>query len=102
MLVGGLVLSRYSNASHVLPPELLAEVQRHAAGKLLYVPLPAARARWGEHTGARERLRIRNEEIRCLHRGGMGMDELMDRFHLGYDSVRKIVSGKKGSSSSLG
>jgi hypothetical protein len=85
-----------------LPPELLAELQRHAAGKLLYVPLRSARAPWGEHTGARERLRARNAEIRWLHHRGMDMDQLMDRFHLGYDSVRKIVGGKKDLSGSLG
>ncbi len=95
-------MSRYENASRILPPDLLAEVQRHAAGRQLYVPRPAARARWGEHTGARERLRCRNDEIRRLHREGTGMDELMDRFHLGYDSLKKIVGGKNGLSGSLG
>jgi len=95
-------LSRYENASRVLPPELLAAVRRYADGKQLYVPRRASRARWGEYSGARERLRRRNEEIRCLSSRGVTVEELMARFHLGYDALRKIVAGKNGSSGSRG
>jgi len=95
-------VSRYRNAAHVLPPELLAELQRYAAGQQLYVPRPSERAPWGERTGAREALRRRNEEIRRLNREGAGIEELMARFHLGCDSVRKIVSGKNDSPGSWG
>ncbi len=87
-------MSKYRNAAEVLPPELLAEVQRHAAGTQLYIPSPVARAPWGERTGARETLRQRNCELRRLHGEGMAIRQLMNRFHLSYDSVRKIVSAK--------
>jgi Mor family transcriptional regulator len=87
-------VSRYTNATNILPPELLREVQRHAAGRQLYIPSPAARAHWGQHTGARESLRRRNAEIRRQYRDGSAIRELMSRFHLSYDSVRKIVHAK--------
>ncbi|MEW6031430.1 MAG: CD3324 family protein [Bacillota bacterium] len=94
-------MSRYKNAARVLPPDLLAEVQRYAAGEQLYVPRPeGVRMGWGERNGAREALRRRNRAIKRLHREGATIDELMVRFHLGYDSVRKIVGGKNGSSGS--
>jgi len=91
-------LSRYTNAAEILPPELLREVQRHAAGKQLYVPSPATRAPWGQHSGARELLRKRNAEIRRLYHSGSSIRELMGRFYLSYDSVRKIVHGKNTAS----
>ncbi len=36
-------VKRYQNAAHILPKSLLAEVQRLAAGKVLYVPYPVTR-----------------------------------------------------------
>ena len=38
---------KYENARDILPDELFKELQRYAAGKLLYVPSPAARIPWG-------------------------------------------------------
>lgn len=87
-------MSRYKNAAQVLPPELLSEVQRHAAGTQLYIPLPAGRAAWGERSGARAALARRNAELRRLHQQGATIRELMAEFHLSYDSVRKIVNAR--------
>ena len=42
----------YVNAEQVLPSQLLEQVQRYAAGKLLYVPQTQEMAKlWGEGTG---------------------------------------------------
>ena len=107
-------MPRYQNAARVLPSDLLTEVQRYAAGMQLYVPRPAGRLRWGERTGAREALSRRNDEIRRLALAGATTAELMDRFHLGYDAIRKIagacglrqpkptLTGENGSSRSGG
>ncbi len=96
---------RYLNAADVLPPRLLAAVQRHAAGTQLYVPR-AERLRWGERSGARQALASRNRQIRQRRRDGASVEELMAEFHLSYDSVRKILSpgtaGKNASTSSRG
>ncbi len=83
---------RYRNAAEILPASLLAAVQRYAAGLQLYVPQGTGRAGWGERSGAREALTRRNDRIRKLFRGGAGIEDLMTEFHLGYDSIRKIVS----------
>lgn len=85
-------MAKYKNASALLPPHLLADVQRYAAGLQLYVPRPAGRLKWGERNGTKDELARRNETIRELRRCGVGIDELMSRFHLGYDSIRKIVT----------
>jgi len=85
-------VSRYENAARILPPHLLTELQRYAAGKQLYVPRPARRRlRWGERSGAREAIDRRNQEIRRRHSQGASIEELMSSFHLGYDSIRKII-----------
>lgn len=39
----GRSVKRYQNAAKVLPKSLLQELQRHAAGKVLYVPYPVTR-----------------------------------------------------------
>lgn len=89
-------MSTYKNAADILPPHLLAELQRYAAGEQLYVPSPTERAGWGERSGTRAQLAARNAEI-CRRRAeGASLDELALAFHLGYDSIRKIVAGKNG------
>lgn len=86
-------MAKYRNAAELLPPRLLTAVQHYAAGLQLYVPRPVGRLGWGERSGTREALARRNETIRELHRQGTSVDKLMGQFHLGYDSIRKIVAG---------
>lgn len=95
-------MARYQNAADILPARLLAELQRYAAGEQLYIPRPAERLPWGAKSGARADLARRNELIRQRWHAGVPMDQLMREFHLGYDSIRKIVHGKNGSKSSRG
>ncbi len=96
---------RYQNAADVLPPRLLAAVQRHAAGTQLYVPM-AERLGWGERSGARHALTLRNDRIRQRHHDGASTEVLMAEFHLSHDSIRKILArgaaGKNASTSSRG
>ncbi|MHB9112925.1 MAG: CD3324 family protein [Thermoleophilia bacterium] len=86
---------RYQNAADVLPPSLLVAVQRHAAGTQLYVPRKE-RLGWGERSGARQALTIRNRRIRRRRRDGASIEQLMAEFHLGYDSIRKIIGTAPG------
>lgn len=95
-------MSSYKNAADVLPAPLLAAVQRYAPGEQLYVPRPDERRRWGERSGARMALAQRNQQIRERRRTGASVEELMAEFHLSYDSIRKIVAGKNGSTRSRG
>jgi Mor family transcriptional regulator len=87
------LLTRYKNAAEVLPDHLLQRLQEYAAGQVLYVPTPLRRLGWGERSGAREELRRRNEAIRARRSAGASIDLLMAEYHLGYDSIRKIISG---------
>lgn len=86
----------YKNAREVLPPELLAEVQKYVQGEQIYVPTKdELRAKWGSRSGAAEMIRLRNAEIRRKRREGMGVEELADNFYLSEESIRKICSSTR-------
>ncbi len=70
--------SPYQNAQHVLPPGLLAEVQRHASGHL-WVPAAASHA-------VRTRQRVTQ-----LHQAGIGTREIADMVGISQRRVQQIV-----------
>ncbi len=81
----------YRNASQVLPEELLKKVQEYIQGENLYIPNASSKAAWGESNGTREHLKNRNLRICQDYTGGMPIALLMEKYHLGYDSIRKIL-----------
>lgn len=86
----------YVNAEQVLPSQLLEQVQRYAAGKLLYVPQTQEMARpWGEGTGQRSYYRKRNQMIRNKHAYGEGIPQLAREYCLSPETVKKIVYNRK-------
>jgi len=78
-----------------LPAHLLKEIQEYTEGSLLYIPKKSNRAGWGCVSGARGSIDQRNDEIINLHEQGGAISELSERFHLGEETIRKIVYGKK-------
>ena len=86
---------RYENAKDLLPPELLSEVQKYAAGKLMYVPIAEDARGWGTESGYRQKLIKRNQTIYNEYVAGKTVSELADEFFLSTDSIKKIVYGKK-------
>ena len=86
---------KYENAKDLLPPELLAQVQKYAAGKLLYVPIVEEAKAWGTSTGYRQKLLKRNQMIYNEFINGKTVSELADAYFLSLDSIKKIVYGRK-------
>lgn len=86
---------KYENAGDILPGSLLRELQRYAAGRLLYVPLPGARRPWGVNSGSRRQLDERNGEIRKRFAGGDSVDALAEAYFLTSETIKKIVYQKK-------
>lgn len=84
---------KYENANNVLPPELIREVKKYAAGKLLYIPRNEEPKAWGSLSGIRQKLRKRNQRIYDEYRSGKGVGELAEAYFLSVDSIRKIVYG---------
>ena len=83
---------KYCNAEEVLPRNLLIEIQKYVEGVQIYVPKGSgSRLGWGERNGQRSKLYQRNRQIRTEFRMGEDIEVLMQRYHLGYESIRKIV-----------
>ncbi len=87
---------KYQNANAILPEHLLSQIQEYVHGKYLYIPaLEEARKNWGENSGARESLYIRNEEIYDKYKQGVNIDELAEEYFLSIHSIKKIIYGKR-------
>lgn len=83
----------YKNGKDVLPCDLLQELQKYIQGELIYIPKEDnTRAKWGENNGTRKLIKKRNQEIHRLYRKGLQVEDLVSRYHLSEDSIRKIIS----------
>lgn len=85
----------YKKGSEVLPAYLLKEIQEYVEGKLVYIPKKTSRAGWGSKSGARQLIDRRNSMINTLFERGVSIAELAEQYHLGEDTVRKIVYRRK-------
>ncbi len=85
----------YKKGVDVLPARLLKEIQEYVEGSLVYIPKRSSKAGWGYVSGAREAIDKRNNKIRNMFNHGETIEALADRFHLGEDTIKKIVYGKK-------
>ena len=87
---------KYINAKDILPAFLIDELQKRAAGKIIYIPKKEAdKARWGEVNGTRNSYEKRNSMIRGMYDKGLGIEQLSDMYHLSCESIKKLVSVKK-------
>lgn len=85
----------YTKATDILPQHLLEEVQSYIDGTLLYIPKTGNKVKWGTHSGTREMLSARNEEILESYEQGYSICELAEEYYLCEDTIKKIVYGKK-------
>jgi Mor family transcriptional regulator len=82
----------YKNGRDILPPSLLKELQQYIQGELIYVPKKEKkRAGWGEINGTRTVIQNRNREIYRLYKNGCAIIDLIQKYHLSEDSIRKII-----------
>lgn len=86
---------KYENAKDIFPEKLLKQMQKYAAGKLVYIPAMETKRDWGEKTGYRKYLLKRNYDIRLKFRNGVKIEQLANEYCLSYETVRKIVYSKK-------
>ncbi len=82
----------YINGKEVLPDKLLSEIQKYYSGGLIYIPLTdGKRCKWGTRTTTKSELDKRNREICCKKKNGLSIQELMEEYHLSYDTIKKIL-----------
>jgi Mor family transcriptional regulator len=83
------------NAKDVLPETLIVQIQKYIKGSVIYIPqsdnIKESRT---TKTDAKNELVERNNEIRCKKKSGVSIDELMQEYHLSYDTIKSIVYRK--------
>ena len=86
---------RYKNATHVLPDELLKEVQKYVAGEAIYIPGLEEKRKWGEGSGARTYYKERNARIKEEYQQGSTFEQLEEKYGLSIERLRHIVYKKE-------
>ena len=84
----------YKNASDLLPPSLLSDLQKYCEGCIVYIPKKGEKLDWGTGSGAKSRYEARNRQISADHFSGLSVKELSEQYFLTEDSIRKILRKK--------
>jgi Mor family transcriptional regulator len=91
---------KYAKAQDVLPEEIIKIIQEYIDGKYLYVPRKDDNHKsWGEKSGIRHSLKIRNNEIYKKYINGSTINELTKEYYLSEKSIRRIISQERHTSS---
>lgn len=99
----GVLIVKYRNAKQILPQELMDEVQKYIQGEYLYIPkAEGSKKKWGDNSGYRRNLSIRNDNIRKEHKSGLSIDELADKYFLSINTIKKIVYVKQSKNNQKG
>ena len=85
----------YRNAQEIFPEGLLKQIQRYVSGETIYIPARDERKAWGETSGYQQYIRERNEKIRSDYSAGNSFEDLMDKYALSCDSIRRIVYNRR-------
>lgn len=87
---------KYVKAQDVLPEELIELIQKYIDGNYLYIPRKHDNHKsWGENSGIKNILKIRNKEIYIKYNNGMSVDALSNEYYLSEKSIRRIISYEK-------
>ena len=87
---------RYTNATQILPPELLAQIQDYADGFFLYIPRKADNKRpWGALTATRRELITRNRAIFSQYLSGTDAAALAAQYYLSPKTVQRIIKQQR-------
>lgn len=86
----------YAKAQDVLPAEIVKIIQEYVDGKYLYVPRRNENYKaWGEKSGIKVSLKIRNNDIYKKYINGTTINELTQEYYLSDKSIRRIISQEK-------
>lgn len=83
----------YIKADRILPDELIAMIQEYVDGEYLYIPRKqGCKKTWGEKSGYREQISIRNQEIYNKYQNGYKIKELAEFYFLAEKTIYKIIA----------
>ena len=82
----------YIKAEEILPEDLIRAIQEYADGVYIYIPRkPGTRHKWGQQTGYKAELEVRNDRIRSDYAAGISVAILSRKYHLSEKSIRRIL-----------
>ncbi len=87
---------KHVKAQDVLPEEIVKIIQEYVDGEYLYVPRKKENHKvWGEKSGIKNSLKIRNNEIYKKYIDGATINELTQEYYLSEKSIRRIIGQEK-------
>ena len=87
---------KYIKAQDVLPEDILKMIQEYVDGEYLYVPRKKGNKKsWGEKSGNKRTLQVRNQEIYQRYLNGITIPILAEEYYLSEKSIRRIISEQK-------
>ena len=87
---------KYIKAQDVLPEDILKMIQEYVDGEYLYVPRKKSNQKsWGEKSGIKRTLQVRNQEIYQRYLNGITIPILAEEYYLSEKSIRRIISEQK-------
>lgn len=86
---------KYENGKDILPEKLLKQIQKYAAGKVIYIPTGDTKRTWGETSGYKRYIAQRNRDIKAKFKSGADIETLAEEYYLSVESIKKIVYSKK-------
>lgn len=87
---------QYVKAQDVLPEEVVKVIQEYVDGKYLYIPKKNENyIPWGEKSGIKNNLKIRNNEIYKKYMNGATIKGLTHEYYLSEQSIRRIIGQEK-------
>jgi Mor family transcriptional regulator len=76
----------------VLPEEIIKAIQEYVDGEFLYIPRKNDNQKaWGEQSGIRDILKVRNNEIFEKYNQGISISELSLMYYLSEQSIRRVI-----------
>lgn len=92
----------YIRAEEILPNEIIELIQNYVDGQNIYISKKENnRSEWGNKTGIRQKLIIRDRKIYNDFDRGMKISELADKYFLSEKSIQRIIRKVKNESRDL-
>lgn len=89
----------YIRAEEILPNEIIELIQKYVDGQNIYIPKKENnRSEWGNKTGLRQELIIRDTNIYNDFDMGMKTWELAEKYFLSEKSIQRIIRKMKKAS----
>lgn len=87
---------KYIKAKDVLPDEIVKIIQEYVDGEYLYIPRKNENHKsWGEKSGIKSSLKMRNNNIYKKYIDGATINELAQEYYLSEKSIRRIIGKEK-------